>query len=44
MREEYEERKIRLLQVTGHKIKAILYKLFYKIRRKCFKGSDKENV
>ena len=31
MREEYEERKIRLLQVTGHKIKAENYDLIKKL-------------
>ena len=34
MQEEYEERKIRLLRATGHNIKAIIYKIYYKIRRK----------
>lgn len=33
MQEEYEERKIRLLRATGHNIKAMIYKIYYKIRR-----------
>ena len=31
---EYEERKIRLLNATGHSFKAMLYKIYFKIRRR----------